>query len=105
MKHGGLKFYKACENDEPELILTYFTARLNLIAYASGNGGTCYNLKSCFGKLAANNQTDRRYGFEINDPRGCLSLSWDYTHGMNMTIIFKHQMTKITEMPTYGKFF
>ena len=29
-----LKYYKVCSNDYPELALTYFTARSNLVPYA-----------------------------------------------------------------------
>ena len=34
MKHWGLKLYKVYINDDPELTLTYFTARSNLVPYA-----------------------------------------------------------------------
>ena len=34
MQHRVLEYYQVCSNDDPELILTYFTARLNLVPYA-----------------------------------------------------------------------
>ena len=33
-KNGVLKYYQICSNIEPELTLTYFTARSNLVPYA-----------------------------------------------------------------------
>ena len=33
LQHQGLKLYKVYINDDPELTLTYFTARSNLVAY------------------------------------------------------------------------
>ena len=34
MHHRVLKYYQVCSNDDPELTLTYFTARSNLVSYA-----------------------------------------------------------------------
>ena len=34
MQHRVLEFFQICSKDDPELILTYFTARSNLIPYA-----------------------------------------------------------------------
>ena len=34
MQHWVLKYFQIYSNDDPELILTYFTARSNLIPYA-----------------------------------------------------------------------
>ena len=34
MQHQVLKYYQVCSNDDPELTLTYFTARSNLVFYA-----------------------------------------------------------------------
>ena len=34
MQHRVHKYYQVCSNDDPGLILTYFTARLNLLPYA-----------------------------------------------------------------------
>ena len=34
MQHRVLEYYQVCSNDDPELTLTYFTARLNLVPYA-----------------------------------------------------------------------
>ena len=34
MQHRVLQYYQVCSNDDPRLILTYFTARLNLAPYA-----------------------------------------------------------------------
>ena len=34
MQHRVLEYYQVCLNDDPELTLTYFTARSNLVPYA-----------------------------------------------------------------------
>ena len=34
MQFRVLKYYQVCSNDDPELTLTYFTARSNLVPYA-----------------------------------------------------------------------
>ena len=34
MQHRVLEYYQVCSNDDPELTLTYFTARSNLVSYA-----------------------------------------------------------------------
>ena len=34
MQHWELEYFQVCANDDPELTLTYFTARSNLIPYA-----------------------------------------------------------------------
>ena len=34
MQHWVLKYYQVCSNDDPELTLTYFTARSNFVPYA-----------------------------------------------------------------------
>ena len=34
MQHWVYEYYQVCSNDYPELPLTYFTARLNLVPYA-----------------------------------------------------------------------
>ena len=34
VQHRVLKYFQVCSNDDPELTLTYFTARSNLIPYA-----------------------------------------------------------------------
>ena len=34
MQHWVLEYFRICSNDDPELTLTYFMARLNLIPYA-----------------------------------------------------------------------
>ena len=34
MQHLVLKYYQICPNDDLGLILTYFTARLNLVPHA-----------------------------------------------------------------------
>ena len=34
MQHRVLENYQVCSNDDPELTLTYFTARSNLVTYA-----------------------------------------------------------------------
>ena len=34
MQHWVLKYYQVCSNVDPELALTYFMARSNLVPYA-----------------------------------------------------------------------
>ena len=34
MQHQVLKYYQVCSNDDPELTLTYFMARSDLVPYA-----------------------------------------------------------------------
>ena len=34
MQHRVLEYYQVCSNDDPELTLTYFTARSYLVPYA-----------------------------------------------------------------------
>ena len=34
MQHQALEYYQVCSNDDPELTLTYFTARSNSVPYA-----------------------------------------------------------------------
>ena len=34
MQRRVLKYYQLCSNDDPELTLTYFTARSNSVSYA-----------------------------------------------------------------------
>ena len=34
MQHRVLEYYQVCSNDDPELTLTYFTVRSNLVPYA-----------------------------------------------------------------------
>ena len=34
VQHWVLEYYQVCSNDDPELTLTYFTARSNLAPYA-----------------------------------------------------------------------
>ena len=34
MQHRVLKYYQGCSNDDPELTLTYFTERSNLVLCA-----------------------------------------------------------------------
>ena len=34
MQHPVLEYYQVCSNNDPELTLTYFTARSNLVPYA-----------------------------------------------------------------------
>ena len=38
LQHHGLKLYKVYINDDPELTLTYFTARSNLVTYTFETG-------------------------------------------------------------------
>ena len=34
MQHQVLEYYQVCSNDDPEMTLTYFRARSNLVLYA-----------------------------------------------------------------------
>ena len=34
VQHRVLGYYQVCSNDDPEMTLTYFTARSNLVPYA-----------------------------------------------------------------------
>ena len=34
LKLGMLEYYQVCSNDDPGLVLTYFTARSNMVPYA-----------------------------------------------------------------------
>ena len=34
MQHRVLEYYQVCSNDVPEMTLTYFTARSDLVLYA-----------------------------------------------------------------------
>ena len=34
MQHSVLEYYQVCSNNDPELTLTYFMARSNLVPYA-----------------------------------------------------------------------
>ena len=34
MQNRVLEYYQVCSNDDPELTLTYYTARSNLVPYA-----------------------------------------------------------------------
>ena len=66
MQHQVLEYYQICSNDDPGLILTYFTARSNLVPYAfvSEKGKTTdfsetivvYDLK-----LATDDRSDKKF--------------------------------------------
>ena len=66
MHHWVLEYYQVCLNDDPGLTLTYFTARSNLVPYASvwEKGKTMdfsetivvYDLK-----LATDDQNDKKF--------------------------------------------
>ena len=66
MQHQVLEYYHVCSNDDPELILTYFTVRSNLVPYAFvwEKGKTMdfsetivvYDLK-----LATDDQSDKKF--------------------------------------------
>ena len=34
MQHWVFEYYQVCSNDDPDLTMTYFTARSNLVSYA-----------------------------------------------------------------------
>ena len=66
MKHWVLEYYQACSNDDPVLILSYFTARSNLVpcAFVWEKGKTInisetivvYDLK-----LATDDRSDKKF--------------------------------------------
>ena len=66
MQHRVLEYYQVCSNDDPGLILTYFTARSNLVPYAFvlekdktmdfSETIVVYDLK-----LAADDQSDKKF--------------------------------------------
>ena len=71
MQHRVLKYYQLCSNDDPGLILTYFTAESNLVPYAFvwEKGKTMdfsetvviYDLK-----LATDDRSDKKFLFTSN---------------------------------------
>ena len=57
--HWGLKLYKVYINDDLGLTMTYFKARSKSVAYAFELGKRLQS--NLMGKLAGNNQIDRRF--------------------------------------------
>ena len=86
MNHQAMELYKVCINHDPEMTLTYFTARPTWVANAFDWG------KLDGGKLAGSMQMDRRFMLmkQFYPHRSCLPLPRGYIHVSDMTIIFKH---------------
>ena len=66
MQHRVLKYYQVCSNDDPELTLTYFTARSNLVPYAFvwEKGKTMYFSETVVVydlKLATDDRSDKKF--------------------------------------------
>ena len=66
MTHWVLKYYQVCSNDVPELILTYFTERSNLVPYAFvwEKGKTMYFSETIVVydlKLATDDRSDKKF--------------------------------------------
>ena len=66
MHHQVLEYYKFCSNDDPELTLTYFTARSNLVLFASAweEGKTMDVIETIVVydlKLATDDQIDKKF--------------------------------------------
>ena len=93
MHHRVLEFYQVCSNDDPELTLTYFMARSNLVPYAFvwGKGKTVdfsetivvYDLK-----LATDDRSDKKFLLTsklcpLGGGGGCTLLPRGYIHVLN----------------------
>ena len=66
MQHRVLKYYQVCSNDDPELTLTYFMARSNLVPYAFvwEKGKTMDFSETIFVydlKLATDDRSDKKF--------------------------------------------
>ena len=66
MQHRVLEYYQVCSNYDPELTLTYFTARSNLVPYAFvwEKGKTMAfseTIVVCDLKLATDDRSDKRF--------------------------------------------
>ena len=90
MQHWVLEYHQVCSNDDPELTLTYFMARSNLVPYAFvwEKGKTkdfsetivVYDLK-----LATDDRSDKEFLFTSKlCPLGAVCLlSRGYIHVLN----------------------
>ena len=61
-----LQYYQVCSNDDPELTLTYFTVRSNLVPYAFvwEKGKTMDFLETVVGcdlKIATDDRSDKKF--------------------------------------------
>ena len=66
MQHWMLEYYQVCSNDDPWLTLTYFTARSNLVPYASvrekGKANDFSKTIVVYGlKLATDDRSDKKF--------------------------------------------
>ena len=90
MQHWVLENYQVCSNDDPELTLTYFMARSNLVPYACvwEKGKTMdfsetivvYDLK-----LAADGSSDKKFllTLKLCPPGAVYPLPLGYIHVLN----------------------
>ena len=90
MHHQVLEYYQVCSNDDPGLILTYFTARSNLVPYAFvwEKGKTVdfsETIVVCDLKLAIDDQSDKKFLLTSKlCPLGdCMLLPRGYIHVLN----------------------
>ena len=90
MQHWVLDYYQVCSNYDPELILTYFTARSNLVPYAfvweKGKTMDFSETIVVFDlKLATDDLSDKKFLFTSKlCPLGAVcSLSRGYIHVLN----------------------
>ena len=65
-QHCVVEYYQVCSNDDPELTLTYFTARSNLVHYAfvweKGKTRIFQKLLSSYDlKLATDDRSDKKF--------------------------------------------
>ena len=88
--HWVLKYYQICSNYDPELTLTYFIARSNLVPYAFvREKGKTIDFSETIGvydlKLATDDQSDKKF---LLTSKLCLlgtvcPLPWGYIHVSN----------------------
>ena len=84
MQHWVLKYYQVCSNDDPELTLTYFMARSNLVLYAfvCEKGKTKDFLETIVVydlKVATDDQSDKK--FQLSSKLCPLGAVWPLPRG------------------------
>ena len=87
MQHRVLEYYQVCSNDDPELTMTYFTARSNLVPYAFvwEKGKTMDFSETIFVyglKLATDDRSDKKF-LLTSKVCPCLSLPRGYMYVLN----------------------
>ena len=87
LHHWVLEYYQVFSNDDPGLILTYFTARSNLVPYAfvwakCKTVDFSETIVVCDLKLATDDWSDKKFLLTSKlCPLGvCMLLSWGYIH-------------------------